>query len=126
MMFSQSTDTPIIDFTILRQQFDETDTELLREIIEDFRQQRLELVAKMQASCDGGDLAAVAEAAHQLKGSLLILGAQIAANAANELEEHGRCGETEAAPAALQRLRQALNQLDPALDDLLARGLVGR
>jgi HPt (histidine-containing phosphotransfer) domain-containing protein len=109
---------PIIDLALLRQQFGEDDA-LLREIIEDYREQRIEISAQIHQSLARGDLIAAAEHAHQIKGSLLTLGAQAAAAAASELESVARQGNAEGARAAMDRFEHELDTLAPELDRLL-------
>jgi HPt (histidine-containing phosphotransfer) domain-containing protein len=114
----QMTAQPIIDLALLRQQFGEDDA-LLREIIADYREQRIEISAKIHESLARSDLAAAAEHAHQIKGSLLTLGTQAAASAASELEAVARRGDAEGARAARERFEQELDTLAPELERLL-------
>jgi HPt (histidine-containing phosphotransfer) domain-containing protein len=111
---------PIIDLTLLRQQFGEDD-DLLCEIIKDYREQRVDISAQLHDSLARDDTSAAAEHAHQIKGSLLTLGAQAAAHAANELESAARQGHTEAARAAMERFEHQLDALAPELDRLLVK-----
>jgi HPt (histidine-containing phosphotransfer) domain-containing protein len=110
---------PIIDLALLRQQFGDDDA-LLREIIMDYRAQRIEISARIHESLARSDLAAAAEHAHQIKGSLLTLGAQVAASAASELELAARQGHAERARVAMEWFEQALDTLAPELDRLIA------
>lgn len=109
---------PIIDLTLLRQQFGEDDA-LLGEIIKDYREQRIEITAQIRTSLASGDTASAAEHAHQIKGSLLALGAQAAANAASELERAARSSDIEGARAAMSQFEAQLDTLAPELDRLL-------
>lgn len=111
---------PIIDLNLLRQQFGEDD-DLLCEIIKDYREQRVDISAEIHDSLARNDTTAAAEHAHQIKGSLLTLGAQAAAHAASELESAARQGDVHAARAAMTRFEHQLDTLAPELDRLLAR-----
>lgn len=117
-MSTQPLDQPVLDLTILRQQFGDDD-DLLREVVLDYREQRREIVAQIHRAFERGNLNAVAEHTHQLKGSLLTLGAQAAARAASELEALARRRDDAGVRAVLPRFEHELDVLAPELDHLI-------
>lgn len=111
-------DDSIIDIELVRQQFFDDD-DLLREVVTDYKEQRAAASARIRSALAAGDLVAVAEHTHQLKGSLLTLGAQQAASAASTLESAARKSDVAASAAALPPFEAALDALAPELDRLV-------
>ena len=66
----------------------------------------------------GGDAKGVQSAAHKLKGSLLVLAADPASEAAYQLETIGAKGSLDNAAQALSTLEQEIERLRPALTQL--------
>lgn len=66
---------PALDLTVL-EQITGGSTEMLRELLGDFADMSKKLVAEMAAGVERGDAKAVARAAHTLKGSSGLIGAQ--------------------------------------------------
>ena len=66
----------------------------------------------------GGDARSLQRAAHKLKGSLLVLAAESASEAASRLEALGASGSLDKAAAALATLERELDRLRPVLTEL--------
>jgi len=71
-----------------------------------------------------GDAKAIQRTAHKLKGSLLVLAADPASEAAYRLETLGAEGTLDKVAAALSNLEQELERLQPALTKLAESELV--
>ncbi len=96
------------------------DEELLIELSEMFLTQCPELLAEIEKAISSEQAAELQRAAHTLKGSAHIIGAQAVAAAALRLEEIGREEKPETAAPSLRSLESELAELEPAL--LLAMG----
>jgi HPt (histidine-containing phosphotransfer) domain-containing protein len=92
------------------------DPELLREIVTLFLEDCPRMVAALERAPDA---AALCRAAHTLKGSVAVLGAQALAAAAREVEELARAGDP-AVAAAIARVREEARRVRPVLERLLA------
>ncbi len=68
-------------------------------------------LAEIQAGLQARTPAAIARAAHRLKGTLVYLGAEPALQAAQQVEQIGRHGDLTDAAAAIQALAQEIAQL---------------
>jgi HPt (histidine-containing phosphotransfer) domain-containing protein len=82
------------------------DEEFVREVLEEYHQNILELVTQLRTSLDAGDASAVRELAHTIKGSSRTIGAEEIAQSGGELEEMGKSGDLNGSPfifAALER-----------------------
>ncbi len=112
---------PLIDISILEQQFG-GDSEFLSEVVKDFQEQCINLSAQIHSALESGSLQQLSEHAHQLKGSLLVLGARMAADAAFEVEKVGHARQEDKAADAVAALRRALDTLAPELDRLARHG----
>jgi CheY-like chemotaxis protein len=91
------------------------DETLLREIVGLFLDDYPKLLADVEAAVAAGDAARLRRAAHTLKGSVGNFGAQQAHDAARELELMGKSGDLSAAGPALDKLKQVMDQVRPAL-----------
>jgi CheY-like chemotaxis protein len=91
------------------------DTDFYVEVVAAFLGEYAEMAEALTAAFGASDMAAVAAAAHRLKGSLGSIAAHQAAGAAAELETVARDGDAVAAPAAWGRLRGELDRLEPEL-----------
>jgi CheY-like chemotaxis protein/nitrogen-specific signal transduction histidine kinase len=89
--------------------------ELLRELINLFRAECPEWMAKLDEAIRAGNAGQLKRVAHNLKGSLGTFGAKEAFDAALELEAMGRVNDLAGADAAYQTLQAALQQLQPVL-----------
>jgi|GEM_PF-1060963 FOG: HPt domain len=98
------------------------DLELLREVVKLFLDETPALMRSLRTAIERGDCKAVERVAHSLKGSAANFGAAGVVNAARRLEELGRSGTTEGASELLQLLEAALEELRPALLDLINEG----
>ena len=78
------------------------------------------LLADVRVAWAAQDAAALARAAHSLKGSVSNFAAPGATQAAAHLESLGLAGELSPAGDALQRLEAELGRLLPALRELIA------
>lgn len=92
------------------------DEDLLAEISGLFLANAPRLLADLGRAVAAGDLAAVHQAAHALKGSAGYVGGQSTAAAAEVLERIGAAGDVAAAPAALAALTREVGRLSTALD----------
>jgi signal transduction histidine kinase/DNA-binding response OmpR family regulator/HPt (histidine-containing phosphotransfer) domain-containing protein len=97
------------------------DRELLRELVRLFLADQERGLAGLREALAAGSAAALAAAAHGLKGSLAVLGARAACDAALRLEVLGRQGSLAGAEEASGLLRAELERLQPALT-AFARG----
>jgi len=91
------------------------DTELLSEIINLFLEDYPPLVAKIKEALQQGDSQLLEKTAHTLKGSVGNFGAESAVQAALNLENMGRTGDTTEAPQQLVNLERELMRLHEAL-----------
>jgi two-component system sensor histidine kinase/response regulator len=87
------------------------DVELLRELIEVFLQDCPRMMEEASEAMQAGDVAKLKRAAHSLKGSVGILGARAAFEAALRLETLTRQGDLSQAEAAWRELCQTVEQL---------------
>jgi two-component system, sensor histidine kinase and response regulator len=93
------------------------DRRLVREVVKVFRDDAPARVERLRRAIRAGDADAVRAAAHALKGSLAVVGAVAAREAAAQLEQIGRSAHLQRAGQALVVLRQHLKQLDEAFAD---------
>jgi len=84
-----------------------------------FRNDSVQVVAKLDAALASGDASEVQQGAHRVKGALLTLGAKAAADVAMRLEHMGRNGELTGGTELLAMLRQELTRLDPELETVV-------
>jgi two-component system sensor histidine kinase/response regulator len=109
--------TPALDRTLLFEHVgDEPD--LLLQVIQMFLQDSRDVLAKLLDGVSRADPETVQQSAHRLKGALLTLGAQPAAELAYELERLGREGQLERAGTVLSDLERELARLEPELTAL--------
>jgi signal transduction histidine kinase/CheY-like chemotaxis protein len=95
------------------------DHELLLELSEMFQSQSPALVLAIMEAIAGQQPAELRRAAHTLKGSAQVIGAQAAAAAALQLEHIGRDGRLEAADSAFRTLEIQLARLEAELQDIM-------
>lgn len=98
------------------------DRELLREVVKLFLDEAPQLVLNLRTAIERDECKALERVAHSLKGSAGNFGAAKVVSAALRLEELGRSGTTEGAGQLLQFLEAALEELRPALLDLIGEG----
>ena len=91
----------------------------LRELAELFLAERPGLIAAAREALAGGDLPALARAAHALKGTLGSMSAPAALATAERLEVLARQGDAPQVPAALTALEASLVSLSEELATLL-------
>jgi len=96
------------------------DQELLVEIVGLFLEDCPQMVAEIGRALAAADLDAARRAAHTLKGSVAVLGAQALAAAAREVEDLVRGGDLDGARSAQARVEQEAKRLLPLLEELLA------
>jgi HPt (histidine-containing phosphotransfer) domain-containing protein len=99
------------------------DLELLKEIIQEFLDERPNMVAAIRDALADKDAKAAERAAHSLKGALGVLGATSASEAALALEALGRGGDLTGSQEAWDKLQEELDRLEPALTALHDHGL---
>jgi signal transduction histidine kinase/DNA-binding response OmpR family regulator len=89
--------------------------QLFREMVTYFETQAQDVLAAIRQAQDGRDAAAIARAAHALKGTLVYLGAAPAVAAAKRVEQLGRAGDLATAGSACRDLEQEVARLQLAL-----------
>jgi HPt (histidine-containing phosphotransfer) domain-containing protein len=97
------------------------DTELLDEVLGIFLDECQEMLANIRAAVTEADGHRVERAAHSMKGALLNISAEAAADRALRLEQVGSAGELELCPEMLAELEEQLERLR---DVLLTKELV--
>jgi len=91
------------------------DRQLLQRIVEFFREDAPECLARLQAAADRGDAAGVEHAAHSLNGLVANFGADAAWLAARRLEEMGQSGDLTSVSEAVRALQDEIARLDVTL-----------
>ncbi len=99
----------------------EGDPDVLQDIVATFLHDQPQQERAVTAALAELDAAALARAAHTLKGLLLTLAARPAADAALRLEGLARAGQLAEAPAAWRDVQVQLARLQPVLRGLLRR-----
>lgn len=92
------------------------DTDLLRELIDVFRQECPALLEQIHTAIAQGHAADLQRAAHTLKGSARVLGAAPAAEVAARLEQMGHAGQVAEARGACRTLEAEIDRLMAALN----------
>jgi CheY-like chemotaxis protein len=105
----QETGTPAFDHALALERTG--DAESFREVADVFLEQAPRLVASIAGALQAQDAATLAHAAHTLKGSAAIFGAEQTVAAARRLERIGAEGRLADAPAAARELEDALERL---------------
>jgi signal transduction histidine kinase/CheY-like chemotaxis protein len=100
------------------------DEGLLQETADIFLQELPKAMAAIRAALATRNGAAAAQAAHSLKGSVGLFGAEDAVTAARSIEEAGRAGEFQQGEAACAALEAHLDRLRPAIAALGATGAI--
>ena len=95
------------------------DKELLEELLQIFLEDYPRLLDEIGSAIDRGDGKQLERAAHSLKGSVGNFGARITMEKSLQLENMGRTGQLEQAPATFDALVRSIDQLIPALSELL-------
>jgi len=98
------------------------DLELLRELIDIFREECPQLMGEMREAIAARDGETLERVAHKIKGAVGNFSAPAAVEAALRLEMMGREGDLAGASDAYADLEQSLQRLDPALTALAADG----
>jgi len=93
------------------------DRDYEREILAELLEQAEDRLAFMARALEGGDAAAIARAAHTLKGSGSTLGAEALAACCGELERMAEGGDLAPVAAALERARHTLAETRVRLDE---------
>lgn len=89
----------------------------LRNMMESFFTDSPQLLARMRAALDKGDSADLAAAAHRLKGTTIYLGAALAQNAAQHVEQIGISGDLSEAAEAIAGLEHEVRRLEECLTE---------
>ena len=98
----------------------DNDAEFLADTVEMLGEESPALFEQLRAALASGDPAALATAAHTLKGMLGNFCAEPAREAAAELEALGRAGGLDGAAEALDRVERLTTELDAALRAFVA------
>jgi CheY-like chemotaxis protein len=93
--------------------------ETLKEIVELFGAESAKLMTRIRDAITNGDASELQRAAHTLKGSIRIFGAERPATAALRLETMGRDEDLVGAEEAWRVLVKEIEQLKPMLTDLI-------
>ena len=111
---------PVLDVPSLRRNMDD-DEEMLQDIVGAFLRDHITQLRDLQRGLASQDAQGALRCAHTLKGLLLTLAAQPAADAALEVEHAIRGGELARAAALMPQLDSQLARLMPELHSLLRR-----
>jgi len=98
------------------------DLDLLRDLIGIFSREYPGILLRIESAISQGEGNDLQKASHKLKGSVLQFSASAAAAAAAKLEEMGRSGSMEGAPACLAALKNEVGSLMESLDLMMQRG----
>lgn len=96
------------------------DEDLFQTLVELFIEQAPLDMAATQAALDAGDAAALARAAHRMKGAILQFSAPAVFEATNQLETLGKAGRVDDARPVCARVSQELQKLMAALSQYIA------
>jgi HPt (histidine-containing phosphotransfer) domain-containing protein len=110
---------PVFDLTGFGQQMGD-DPELMREIVEIFFEESEGQMRDLNETLASGDTTRAARLAHSLKGSLASLHAARARHWAQTVESAAASGDPNASQAALVALSRAIDELTPALREVLS------
>jgi CheY-like chemotaxis protein len=108
---------PAFDLLQLRRNMDD-DAEMMQDIVTAFLRDHATQLQTLRQALGGGDLALATRTAHTLKGLLLTLAAQEAADAALAMEKTLKAGDLATATAMLPALHTQLARLLPELQAL--------
>ena len=111
---------PVLDLPSLQRNMDD-DAEMLQDIVSAFLRDHLTQLRDLHHGLATQDTQSALRSAHTLKGLLLTLAAQPAADAALEVERAVRSGDLPRAAALLPHLQGQLAKLMPELQALLRR-----
>ena len=98
------------------------DLECLRELLLLFEQDVETRLCELESGLAGGSPAAVAAAAHSIRGMALVFSGGYVAAVAGAIEETARAGETTGIAGLLARLRPEVHALTAELEACLAPG----
>ncbi len=111
---------PVLDLVGLRRNMDD-DEEMLQDIVGAFLRDHLVQLRDLRKGLSTGEAQGALRCAHTLKGLLLTLAAQPAADSALEVERAVRASDFPRATSLLTRLESQLARLLPELETLLRR-----
>jgi signal transduction histidine kinase/HPt (histidine-containing phosphotransfer) domain-containing protein len=94
------------------------DRELVAELAEIFHDSAPGMISGIRSCLEASDAKGVERAAHALHGSVSLLGARAACEAARALEDMGRKGDLSAAPVLLAELEREVSHLERELATL--------
>jgi len=111
-------DVPLVDWSRLEEirEYDPRGGLLVRKVVGTFVREGHTRVAAIGRAAGGGDAAALASAAHALKGAALNVGAAALAELCATLEVCGREGRVDHAAASATLLRQRFRETAQALE----------
>ncbi|ANM31119.1 hypothetical protein ABI59_18390 [Acidobacteria bacterium Mor1] len=98
------------------------DQELMGEVLALFLTETPRMLEDVRAAVTSGDAGTVERTAHRLKGSLVAIAAQPAADEALRLETLGRQGEVASASQVLSCLEQEIDRLMPEIRQVTGAG----
>ena len=108
---------PVIDTAMLVEQFD-GDTELLQDIVRLFHDRCPAMLSNIRSAIGRRDGKALELAAHTMRGSVSMLAASAASDAARQLETIGRRGDLSSSDRACAHLETEIRRLEAALATL--------
>lgn len=109
-----------VDLAHFRKEMEEAGClEASDDIVRTFLQTSPQRVRALQEAAAGGDLTAVGEAAHALKGSLRVLEAHHLADRCQSLEAAGRAGDIESVRAGMDTFPEEFGRVTAFLEHAL-------
>ncbi|MGB6429655.1 MAG: Hpt domain-containing protein [Candidatus Acidiferrales bacterium] len=99
----------------------DNDRDLLRELIEIFKEEFPRLLKELKDQAAGGDMKSVENTCHGLKGMLSGLSAVRAAEVAARLEQMGRDGDSTGLNDEVARFEREVERVLPELDASIAK-----
>ena len=111
-------DVPLVDWSRLEEirECDPRGGALVRKVVGTFVREGRTRIAAIERAAGGGDAAALASAAHALKGAALNVGAAALAQLCAELEARGREDRMDGAAAGAALLQQRFSETARALE----------
>lgn len=91
------------------------DRELMASLVDIFLTEAAPMMEAIRTAVTSGDTGKLEKAAHRLKGSVSIFGANTVSQTALELEKQGRVGDLTKTSETVARLGQLMASLQPAL-----------
>ena len=114
-----SADGVILDRAVVERLRQAGGSDLVRELLELFREEARTRLEAMQSGLSEGDGEKIRQAAHSLKGAAASLGARAVEKACTDLEQKGQAGTVAECGPVLTRLQSEFQQTCSALEQFL-------